>query len=124
MNRDPRHVTDYLAHILEAIEHINLYTKDRGEAAFLTDLMLQDAVLRNIEIIGEASNNIMKLYPEFVANHPDLPLASAYQMHNAISYDSFKVDIQVVWNTIESDLPELYADIKELMERAELTTTD
>lgn len=61
---------------------------------------------------------------EFVANHPDLPLASAYQMHNAISYDSFKVDIQVVWNTIESDLPELYADIKELMERAELTTTD
>ncbi len=45
-------------------------------------------------------------------------------MHNAISYDSFKVDIQVVWNTIESDLPELYADIKELMERAELTTTD
>lgn len=72
-----------MAHILEAIERIDSYTGDMNEGAFLDSQLVQDAVIRNFEIIGEASNNIEKHYPEFAAANPELPLAFAYQMRNA-----------------------------------------
>jgi len=75
-----------LAHILEAIERIEQYTQDMSEAAFLDNQMAQDAVIRNIEIIGEASNNIEKHYPDFADTNHELPLAFAYQMRNAVAH--------------------------------------
>ncbi|CAG9187213.1 HepT-like ribonuclease domain-containing protein [Cupriavidus pinatubonensis] len=55
--------------------------------------MAQDAVIRNIEIIGEASHNIESHHPDFAAAHPELPLAFAYQMRNAVAHGYFKVDL-------------------------------
>jgi uncharacterized protein with HEPN domain len=66
-------VPDYLGHMLKAIERINRYTDDMDEGRFLVSAMVQDAVLRNIEIIGEASNNIQRVAPEFTAKHDDIP---------------------------------------------------
>ncbi|MBL8473904.1 MAG: DUF86 domain-containing protein [Rhodocyclaceae bacterium] len=74
--------------------------------AFLTNRMVQDAVVRNIEIIGEASHNIETLSPDFAAAHPELPLAFAYQMRNAVAHGYFKVDLQIVWNAIRNELPQ------------------
>lgn len=54
MSRDELRLGDYLAHIVEAIERIDRYTKDFGEPAFLKDQLVQDAVIRNFEVIGEA----------------------------------------------------------------------
>jgi len=82
MSRDQQLVTDYLAHITEAISRIYRYTRDMDEATFLNNQLVQDAVIRNFEIIGEASNNIEKHYPDFAASHPELPLALACQMRN------------------------------------------
>lgn len=82
------------------------------ELAFMNNPLVQDAVIRNFEIIGEASNNIEKHYPEFAANNPELPLAFAYQMRNAVAHGYFKVDFEIVWKTIHSDLPGLYAQIQ------------
>ena len=82
MTRDQQRLADYLAHIAEAIERIDCYTEDMDEMAFLNHQLVQDAVIRNLEVIGEASNNIEKHYPEFAAAHPELPLSSAYQMRN------------------------------------------
>lgn len=70
MTRDPQRLVDYLAHILEAIERIEEYVSDMDEVAFLANRLVQDAVIRNFEIIGEASNNIEKRFPEFVTLHP------------------------------------------------------
>ena len=56
-------VPDYLGHILQAIERISRYTADLDEVGFLRNEMAQDAVIRNIEIIGEASNNILRAFP-------------------------------------------------------------
>ena len=64
------------------------------ELTFLVNKLVQDAVIRNFEVIGEASNNIEKHYPEFVVEHPELPLASAYQMRNAVAHGYFKVDLK------------------------------
>lgn len=116
MSRDKQRLADYLAHILEAIERIDRYTEDMGEVAFLEYQMAQDAVIRNFEIIGEASNNIEKHYPEFSAEHPELPLAFAYQMRNAVAHGYFKVDLEIVWKTIHSDLPGLYQQVQQVLE--------
>jgi uncharacterized protein with HEPN domain len=69
-------------------------------------------VIRNIEIIGEASNSIAKHYPNFVARHPELELSSAYQMRNAVAHGYFKVDFKVVWKVIQRDLPNVLTDSK------------
>lgn len=112
MTRDLQRLADYLAHILEAIQRIEEYVSNIDEVAFLSNKLVQDAVIRNFEIIGEASNNIEKHFPEFVAMHPELPLASAYQMRNAIAHGYFKVDFEIIWKTIHSELPGLYAQIR------------
>ena len=69
--------------------------------------MVQDAVIRNFEIIGEASRNIERVDPQFLVSHPELPLSFAYDMRNVLAHGYFKVDLAVVWKTIERDLPYL-----------------
>jgi uncharacterized protein with HEPN domain len=118
MTRDQQRLADYLAHILEAIERIGRYTEDMNEEAFLGNQLVQDAVIRNFEIIGEASNNIEKHYPEFATAHPELPLSFAYQMRNAVAHGYFKVDFEIVWRTIEIDLPELFQRVRNVAGKA------
>jgi uncharacterized protein with HEPN domain len=112
MSRDPQRLVDYLAHVLEAIERIHCYVEDVDEPAFLRDSLVQDAVIRNLEVIGEASNNIAQHFPEFASAHPELPLASAYQMRNAVAHGYFKVDLEIVWSTIHRDLPGLHEQVR------------
>ncbi len=111
MSRDPLRLGDYLGHILEAISQIQSYCEDIDEVSFLTNRMIQDAVIRNFEIIGEASKNVERVAPEFVASHPDLPLAFAYDMRNLLAHGYYKVDVSVVWKTIERDLPYLQQQV-------------
>jgi uncharacterized protein with HEPN domain len=106
-------LVDYLGHILEAIERIDRYTEDLDELAFFQNEMAQDAVIRNFEIIGEASHNIESHYGQFAAAHPELPLAFAYQMRNAISHGYFKVDLGIVWKTVQRDLTVLHTVVKQ-----------
>ena len=111
MSRDERRLRDYIGHILEAIERIDTYTQQLASEEFLQDQLVQDAVIRNLEIIGEAGNNIQKRYPGFASDHTELPLSIAYDMRNALVHGYFKVDLSVVWQTIQSDLPGLRARI-------------
>lgn len=113
MTRDLR-CLDYLGHIQEAIERIHHYVADIDELAFLDSNLVQDAVIRNIEIIGEASHNIELHFPEFVRSHPELPLAFAYQMRNVVAHGYFKVDLEIVWKTIHTDLPRLCEQVKKI----------
>jgi len=111
MSRDPLRLGDYLGHILEAISQIQNYCEDIDEVTFLKNRMIQDAVIRNFEIIGEASKNVERVAPEFVSAHPDLPLAFAYDMRNLLAHGYYRVDVAVVWKTIERDLPYLHQQV-------------
>ena len=71
-------------------------------------------MLRNFEVIGEASRNIERDCPDFAAAHPDLPLSFAYEMRNALAHGYFKVDFGIVWKTIENDLPDLRQKVQAL----------
>lgn len=118
MSRDQMRLADCLAHVLEAIERIERYTQDMDDLAFLANQLVQDAVIRNFEIIGEACNNIEKRYPTFPLEHPEMPLAFAYQMRNAVAHGYFKVDFEIVWKTIHGDLPSLRAQVTEALAAA------
>ena len=115
MSKDKQRLIDYLKHILEAIARIQRYIEDIDEIAFLGNELIQDAVIRNLEIIGEASRNINKHYPEYSEKHANIPFAVAYEMRNALSHGYFKVDLDIVWKTIERDLPELEMMIEALL---------
>lgn len=119
MSKDKQRLIDYLGHMLQAIERITRYTEDLDEVAFLQNELVQDAVIRNLEILGEASNNIQKHYPEFATRHPELPLAFAYQMRNAVAHGYFKVDYEIVWTTIHADLPVLYVHLQNVIANVE-----
>ena len=80
---DVPRVRDYLAHIDMAITRINRYLADHDKASFLASEEKQDAVIRNIEIIGEAAQSIRRRYPEFAACHPEIPWGGVYGMSNA-----------------------------------------
>ena len=113
MNRALR-VPDYLGHILEAIERIEEYVSDMDEMDFLASKLVQDAVVRNIEIIGEASNNIQRVAPAFAAQHDHIPWQVMYAMRNRVSHGYDKVDFEMVWKTIGNDFPDLYMLVKAL----------
>lgn len=113
---DTLRLPEYLRHIAEAIERIHLYVEDMSEIAFLKDLKTQDAVIRNLEMIGEASRNIERYHKQFADEHSYLPLGFAYEMRNALSHGYFKVDLEIVWKTIQTSLPQLHTQIKQLLE--------
>jgi len=73
MKNDSLRVVDYLEHIIDAICQIAEYTEDIDEAGFLANRLVQDAVIRNIEIIGEAARNVERTALEFVAEHDEVP---------------------------------------------------
>lgn len=101
--------------MLEATDRIASYVADLDEDAFARDELIQDAVIRNIEVIGEASHRIEVRYPDFAREHEDLPLAAAYQMRNAVAHGYFEVDIDIVWATIRLDLPALAGQLRDYL---------
>jgi uncharacterized protein with HEPN domain len=107
-------VPDYLGHILKAIERIDRYTADMDDVAFLNSELVQDAVIRNIEIVGEAANNVQRVDPAFAALHDDIPWQVMYTMRNRVSHGYDKVDLEIVWKTIQGDLPRLYQQVQAL----------
>lgn len=91
MTSGKQRLGDYLQHIVEAIERVQRYTEDADEVRFIGDEMMQDAVIRNLEVIGEASRNIEREHPGFAAAHPELPLSFAYEMRNVLSLATSKL---------------------------------
>ena len=122
MSKDPQRLPDYLGSILQAIDRINRYSAGMDEAGFLQHDMAQDAVIRNFEVLGEASRNIERDHPGFAAAHPELPLAFAYEIRNALAHGYFKIDLDIVWRTIKSDLPGLQLRVHQAL--IQLNSTD
>lgn len=114
-SRDELALRDYLEHIQLAISRIQRYLENIDHAGFLENEEKQDAVIRNLEIIGESAGNIQKHFPDFAKKHPEFPLKAAYGTRNALAHGYFKVDLDVVWRTVERDLPMLKAQVVELL---------
>ena len=82
--------------------------------------MVQDAVIRNFEIIGEASRNIAQRYPDFLHQHREIAPADAYRLRNAVTHGYFTVELGIVWQTTRVELPRMksfvLAEVRKLAE--------
>jgi len=114
--RDELALKDYLGHMQQAIGRIQRYLSDIDHAGFLANEEKQDAVIRNLEIIGEAAGNIQRHFPGFAMQHPRFPLKAVYGTRNALAHGYFKVDLDVVWKTVERDLPLLGIQVDEVLQ--------
>lgn len=102
----------YLRHILDAIEAIEGYLVNLSENGFFDHAMTKDAVVREIEIIGMAANNVSN---EFQENHPEIPWGKMIGIRNRIAHEYFNVNYSIVWDTTQDDLPLLKEAIKILL---------
>lgn len=109
---DSLRIPDYLDHILQALKRIFEYMDDIDELGFLNNPMMQDAVLRNIEVIGEAARNLVRHHSEFTAQYANIPWEDMYWMRNRISHGYFSIDFEIVWKTIERDFPLLQKEVQ------------
>ena len=98
---------DYLDHMLEAAQQACSYVENMGKDDFLSDKRTQQAVVMNLIIIGEAATKVMDLNVEFVASHLEIPWRSMRGMRNRIAHGYFDINLDVVWDTVQTALPEL-----------------
>jgi len=111
MNRHSERTPDFLEHILKALDRIQRYTDGKSKTDFIADTLLQDGVLRNLGIIGEAAHRLLADAPEYAAKHPEIPLAKIYGMRNRITHAYEEVDMEIVWNLVLYDVPALQPKI-------------
>lgn len=109
----PKNPEIYLRHILECIEMVYSYIEGISEKEFLQDVKLQDAVIRRIEIVGEAAN---KLPEEFRNDHAGIEWSVVIGMRNILIHDYAEIKLSIVWQTVKRDLPDLEKKIRELVE--------
>lgn len=101
----------YLGHILEAISAIEMFTAD-GRDAFFADLKTQSAVIRQLEIVGEA---VKQLSPELTAANQHVPWRLIAGTRDRLIHAYFRVDLDAVWAMVEQDLPALKRDLMQLL---------
>lgn len=104
---------DYLNDIIEAIRLIEEFTENINFDEFIKDKKTQFAVIRALEIIGEAAKNIPN---EAKSNHAKVPWSEMARMRDKLIHAYFGVDLRVVWKTIKEDIPLLKPLIEELIE--------
>lgn len=101
----------YIGHIAECIERIEKYAKP-GRDYFMGDTLIQDAVMRNFEIIGEA---VRQLSDKTLERTPDIPWHRIAAFRNVLIHGYMNVDLEQVWNVIENDLTNLKEAVNYLL---------
>jgi uncharacterized protein with HEPN domain len=106
--------SDYLRHALDACERIDEYTRNQTLAGFLGSRILQDAVLRNFEVLGEAIVQLRDDDPLLLGRFPQVAWKETIAFRNRLIHGYANVDFAVVWQTIQADLPRLRAQLQEI----------
>ena len=101
----------YLQHIRDAAKRIQEYTHD-GRGAFMGNTMMQDAVIRNLEIIGEGTKG---LSPAFRERYPDIPWSSMAGMRDVLIHGYMGVDLKIVWDVVANRINPILSNIEKLL---------
>jgi uncharacterized protein with HEPN domain len=103
---------EYLADTKEAVIRINTYTQDLVFEQFIDDKKTQDAVVRNLEIIGEAAKNISE---ELKSGSPQIPWKDLAGVRDKLIHHYFGVNFDIVWNIAKKELPDVLSRIEEIL---------
>ncbi len=101
----------YLIQVLECIKQIEEYTIN-GREEFMNSRLIQDAVIRNMEIIGEATKRVS---PGLREQHPEIPWKEMAGMRDVLIHDYMGVDLNIVWNVISRNLAEIKDHLRALL---------
>ncbi|MBI2558459.1 DUF86 domain-containing protein [Candidatus Woesearchaeota archaeon] len=99
----------FLKHILESIDKIEKFTKGISKVEFIKSVKTQDAVIRRLEIIGEATKNLSANFKE---KHTNVPWNEIARMRDKLIHGYFGVDLNITWGVVSNDLPDLKKKIK------------
>lgn len=114
MSKSKRSWKLFLLDMLECINKALLYVQGLELVQFVTDDKTQDAVVRNLEILGEAAKRIPE---EVKRDHPEIPWAQIVGMRNRLVHGYFAIDPRVVWEIVSNELPKLRDDLQKLWEQ-------
>ncbi len=106
---------DYLQDIQEAIRRIRAYTAGMSYEEFLADEKTQDAVVRNLEVLGEAAKRLSQALKQ---QHPTLPWRAIAGARDRLIHDYSAVNLEIVWAIVQQDLPGLATQIEEILRQA------
>ena len=106
--------TVYLEDINEAIAAIERYVNAVDFATFASEEMRQDAVIRQLEIIGEAANKLSSVFSQI---NPDFPLRQTISMRNFLIHGYDEIDINVVWKTVQENIPSLKKSVEKILKK-------
>lgn len=108
----PSRAFDYLDHMLEAVRLALAYVEGLDKSEFDADRRTQQAVVMNLMVIGEAASRLAERHPEFVRTHPHVPWNSMRGMRNRLAHGYFDINMEIVWQTLQRDLPGLGRDLQ------------
>lgn len=103
----------YIQHILDSINNIEDYTSNMSHEEFYKDNKTIDAVIRNIEIVGEATS---KCNQEFKEKYPQIPWRKMADTRNKLIHDYMGVSVKIVWEICKTDLPNLKPKLQALLD--------
>ena len=104
----------YLNHILDCIHKIQEYTTGMNQDNFLNNSLIQDGVIRNLEIIGEATK---QLNQEFRSKYPQIEWKKIAGMRDKLIHDYIGVDLWAVWGVVYKIIPDFHAQIQEIIKK-------
>lgn len=105
----------YIEHIKDCVQKIKQYTNEMGQEEFINNTLTQDAVIRNLEVIGEATKN---LSPEFRNKYPNIPWRNIAGMRDKLIHDYIGVDLWAVWAVVTDILPDFSNQIDYIINEA------
>jgi uncharacterized protein with HEPN domain len=106
---------DYLDHMREAATNARNFVEGMKKEDFLADKRTQQAVIMSLVIIGEVATKIMDRYPGFVDGQPSIPWRNIRGMRNRIAHGYFDINLEVVWDTAQTALPDLLGQLSGLI---------
>jgi len=98
---------DYLEHMQQAAIDACSFVDGLHKQDFLADKRTQQAVIMSLVIIGEVATNVMDAHADFVRAHPEVPWRAMRGMRNRIAHGYFAINLDVVWDTVQTALPQL-----------------
>lgn len=111
----------YLRHMLEALDRVMEVTAKTSKDQFLGDWIVQDALIRELEVMGEAAGRVTR---ELTSRHPDIPWREITGLRHKLIHDYFVVALDVVWDTATIDVPGVRPRLIELLEEIETTVRE